>query len=103
MTRRPMPEGFADFWAAYPRKVARLEAEKAWRQVNIPPLMLPRVLDALAAQTASELWSDVRYIPHAATWLRGRRWEDELEAPAYEPPAAIAALLRAQRGDHAAE
>ena len=24
---------------------------------------------------------DLQYIPYPATWLNGRRWEDEIEAP----------------------
>lgn len=37
---------------------------------------------ALKTQTQSEQWTKERgrFIPNPATWLRGRRWEDEAGA-----------------------
>ncbi|MNH08813.1 hypothetical protein D3C79_682460 [compost metagenome] len=47
---------------------------------------------ALAAWTVSTDWTKDggQFIPHAATWLNGKRWEDEL-------PTAGAAKPRATR------
>lgn len=33
---------FELFWAAYPRKVAKLDAQKAWRQVKAEALTRPQ-------------------------------------------------------------
>lgn len=72
---------FADFWAIYPKRVAKKDAEKAWARltpdqrfaaINALPV---HVRYWLAAGTAKE------YLPHPATWLWGHRWEDELEMP----------------------
>jgi len=71
--------GFSEFWIAYPRKEAKREAEKAWNSVK-PDLVA--ALAALAEQKKSRQWRE-GVVPHGATWLRGRRWEDE---PA-QPPA----------------
>lgn len=68
--------GFDAFWNAYPRKTAKKRAAKAWRQLAPDPQLLDRMLAALAAQKAWDQW--VRgIIPHPATWLNERRWEDE--------------------------
>lgn len=62
---------FTEFWTAYPRKVAKGAAVKAWPGDE----HLPAILSALAWQVKG--WADPKYIPHPATYLNQRRWEDE--------------------------
>jgi hypothetical protein len=74
-------EDFETFWAEWPRKVAKAEARKAWAQtVKVRP-DLQTILNAIKAASATEQWmrGNGQFIPHAATWLRGERWEDEHE------------------------
>lgn len=71
---------FDEFWQGYPKKVARHAARKAWDRLS--PFDQQDALGALAAHTASWQDRDKQFIPHAATWLRGRRWEDELDTRA---------------------
>lgn len=77
------PPGFEAFWVAYPRKVAKDHAAKAYARLKPDEPLQRRILAALAAQVASEQWTrdGGRFVPHAATWLNGRRWEDEGESP----------------------
>lgn len=72
---------FPEFWRAYPRKVAKAEARKAWKQTEKVRPPLATLLAALKAQSSSPQWlkDDGQFIPHASTWLRGERWDDELE------------------------
>lgn len=79
---REVPSGFAEFWSAYPRKVGKGAAEKAFSKAPING-HLSDVLDALEAQKRSEQWrrDGGQFIPNPATWLNQRRWEDG------EPPA----------------
>lgn len=69
------PDGFAVFWAAYPRKVAKGDAEKAWKK-HKPDL--PACLAAIAVAKSSPDWTKDggQFIPHPATWINGKRWED---------------------------
>ena len=72
---------FATFWAAYPRKEARKDALKAWGQMT----------DAQKFRASAGIAMHVRYwqmsgrtkqfIPLAGSWLRGERFDDELEMP----------------------
>jgi hypothetical protein len=73
-------EGFDEFWAAYPRKVKKPPAQRAWMRQRPP---LAAVLAALAWHTKSDAWTKDggEYIPHPATWLNARQWEDERQAP----------------------
>lgn len=77
-------ERFAEFWSAYPRKVGKASAEKTWAKIGPDPETVKDMLAAIAVQRESEQWSkhDGQFIPHPATWLNGRRWEDEGIVPA---------------------
>ena len=71
---------FAEFWSLYPRRVAKKEAEKAFKQIHWTPELWEEVKAAIEAWKGSEQWQKDggAYIPHASTWLRGERWTDEL-------------------------
>lgn len=76
------PEGFADFWQQYPKKVAKLDALKSWRKLKPSSRVLADLMAGLAIQKASDQWrkNGGEFIPHPATWLNKRRWEDETQA-----------------------
>ena len=65
-----------NFWTLWPRRVARKEAEKAWRRLS--PTEQGEALKALPEWRRVWAMKDTQYIPHPATWLNGARWEDEL-------------------------
>lgn len=74
-------QAFDEFWAAWPKKVAKAEARKAWMQTANRRPDMQTLLNAIKAASGTEQWmrSNGQYIPHAASWLRGERWEDEFE------------------------
>lgn len=79
---------FDEWWAIYPRKVAKKHAQGAWRKLRADERQA--AMDALPAHVAHwrERYGDDRtFIPHPATWLNGGRWEDELD-PIVEPKPA---------------
>jgi uncharacterized protein YdaU (DUF1376 family) len=71
--------GFAEFWLAYPNKKAKGAAEKAWLALRPSAELQSGILAAIARQKQSPAWAKDggQFIPHPATWLRGRRWADE--------------------------
>ena len=70
------------FWTAYPKKVGKKAAFKAWQKAKDRP-PLPDILDAIKAQTHSKQWTkdNGEYIPHPATWINAGRWDDEQRKP----------------------
>ena len=74
-------DDFDKFWAAYPRKVAKAEARKAWAQTASIRPDTDSLVKAVLSHCKTEQWmkSNGAFIPHAATWLRGERWEDVYE------------------------
>ncbi|MHA7114659.1 helix-turn-helix domain-containing protein [Pseudomonas promysalinigenes] len=73
---------FDRFWALYPRKVGKSAAEKVWKKLKVTAGLFDLMAKSLAAWTVSTDWTkdNGQYIPHASTWLNGKRWEDELPA-----------------------
>jgi uncharacterized protein YdaU (DUF1376 family) len=72
------PSRFEEFWAIYPRKVSRAAAKKAFDKLAPNDELLVVMLKAVGTQAKSEQWAkDPQFIPYPATWLNGKRWEDE--------------------------
>lgn len=91
---------FDQFWAAYPRKVAKGDARKAWEKaVRQTPDLLAACLSTLAWQRECRQWTrdEGQFVPYPATWLNGERWSDE--NPEAERNAARVQML----ADRAAE
>lgn len=82
------PDTFARFWAAYPRGEDKQGAIAAWDELKPDDATLQAMSRALVRQRASEEWQRGIGIPYAVRWLRRRRWEDEIKAPAPEPEIA---------------
>ncbi len=82
-------EGFDGFWTAYPRKVAKAAARKAWERLRPGGELVSRILAALELHKETEQWQKDtgRFIPYPATWLNGRRWEDEVSGDSKAPPS----------------
>lgn len=72
---------FQAFWSAYPRKAAKANALKAFEKLNPDGDLMKMMIGALSRWSKSEQWTKDagQFVPHAATWLNGRRWEDELQ------------------------
>jgi hypothetical protein len=70
-------EDFEIFWSAYPRKEGKQKAKAAFAKVTVP---VQELLDAIEAQKKSAQWAKDggQFIPHAATWLNGSRWLDQM-------------------------
>ena len=66
-------DGFAEFYAAYPRKQAKGNAERAW--LKAVRLAEPGVI--VAAIRACRFTCAAQYIPLPASWLNAKRWEDQ--------------------------
>lgn len=82
------PDTFARFWAAYPRGEDKQGAIAAWDELKPDDATLQAMSRALVRQRASEEWQRGIGIPYAVRWLRRRRWEDEIKAPAPPPERA---------------
>ncbi len=78
-----VPDGFEQFWAAYPKKRAKTDARKAWEKHRPDGGLVQTILAAIASQRLSPDWLKERgrYIPFPATWLNRGQWTDAVEEP----------------------
>ena len=70
---------FDEFWLAYPKKKAKEAARKAWAKLKPDETLGKEIIQAVieSAKTKDWLKENGKYIPYPATYLNGKRWEDE--------------------------
>lgn len=81
---------FDEFYAAYPVHKAKGNAVKAWARLTDAERTL--CLPAIAAQVKAQHFRGADgkdYIPHPASWLNARRWEDEVKISTGEPAPTV--------------
>lgn len=71
---------FDFFWSVYPRLTAKDKARLAWKKLNPNDGLVTEITLNIEQRLKSGDWSLDRknYIPHASTYLNGKRWEDEI-------------------------
>jgi len=67
---------FDRWWNQYPRKVKKKEAVKVWNKIK--PDADTLIADTMNRNENDSQWAQ-GYVPHPTTYLRGERWNDELE------------------------
>jgi hypothetical protein len=83
------PAGFTRFYDAYPRKEDKPRALVAWTKLGLEtqPALQSLIVADVARRLDSGEWETTperrRFIPHPASYLNGRRWEDAAPAAAH--------------------
>jgi hypothetical protein len=99
---------FQRFWTAYPNPKNKAEAFKAWQKLRPDEALILVVLQAIEKQKQTFEWkkNGGQFIPYPASWLNGRRWEDELRpnlpvtsGPTLEQQADYEAKMAKQRAE----
>jgi hypothetical protein len=68
---------FERFWSEYPVKVNKGAAFKAWEKLKLSPEDVDElVLHIHRRKKDDAKWLEGKFIPHAASFLNGHRWED---------------------------
>ena len=70
-------DDFSLFWENYPRKKAKGDAMKAWKQTEEVRPPIEAILGAINRQEQSNQWQDKDFVPYPGTWLRRWSWDDE--------------------------
>jgi hypothetical protein len=74
---------FDRVWSVYPVKKGKKPAHDAFRKLKPTEDLTSRIVSAIALAKTTSQWKDNegRYVPHCATYLNQRRFEDELPPP----------------------
>jgi len=73
---------FDIFWKQYPRKIAKDNARKAWLKIKPDEDLVQKILTAIKTHKTFKV--EEQFIPHAASWLNAKRWDDELAVKQYD-------------------
>lgn len=78
--RDEQDELFSKFWKLYPRKTAKVKANREWLKIKPSADLFNKIMESLGQHIASREWlkDSGQFIPHPSTWLHQKRWEDEL-------------------------
>lgn len=87
------PAGFAEFWAAYPRKTGKDAARRAWAKAT-ERAEVRTLLDGVQRYATDPNLPEPQYVPHPATWLNGGRWDDDPLPVRMSSPTATATQPR---------
>ena len=70
---------FDSFWAAYPKKRSKGQAERAWMKICPDEALFKEIMSGLKKAKISHDWvkDGGQFIPYPATWLNAKGWEDE--------------------------
>jgi hypothetical protein len=90
-THNPIPithinkyiDQFEAFWKIYPKKVSKENAKKAWIKIKPNDELIAKITKAVKDQKLSD--REQQFIPHAASWLNAKRWEDEIAGTTQKP------------------
>jgi len=80
-TPQSVGTGFEVFWKSYPKHHDRKRALKFWEKLAPENGLMETIMAALENQKKTFDWQKEggQFVPYPATWLNGRRWEDEID------------------------
>lgn len=78
---------FDRFYEAYPRKVGKPAAIKAFAKCKADEALVDKMIAAIEEQKQSAQWvkDNGQFIPHPATWLNNERWTDSFSGQSSIP------------------
>ena len=74
--KKESAKNFEQFYAAYPKHVAKIAAEKAYAKA-LKQATHAEIMAALEKQKPN--FPEPKFIPHPASWLNAGRWLDEIK------------------------
>ena len=96
---------FERFWTAYPRKVGKKEALKAFTRASPDDALLERMLTAVEKYKRSDQWTRDAgaFIPNPATWINQERWTDEIQTGHATPRTRTVPAQQYEQRDYSGE
>lgn len=92
---------FDKFWSAYPKRVGKEPARKAWMKIKPNATTLTAILKAIEVHKTTDGWlkDKGQFIPNPSTWLNQKRWEDEIETAISDKPVSYLDSINASNAD----
>lgn len=77
----PGADQFDTFWAAYPKRIAKQDARKAWVKALKGDTTADHIIAAATRFAEERTGQDPRFTPYPATWLNRGSYDDEPPTP----------------------
>jgi hypothetical protein len=91
-------DAFARFWQAYPRRVAKDAAKRAFAAAIKRGADAETLIAGARRYAIERQGQDHKYTKHPATWLNGGCWQDELNGtPVIDESGALVAIEQPQK------
>jgi hypothetical protein len=83
---------FEIFWNEYPKKVAKQDAIKAWNKIQFSDGLFELIINKVKLFRETPDWKkeNGQFVPMPATWLNGKRWQDEIPNIHTQPERRLA-------------
>lgn len=94
-----LQDRFQRFYAAYPRKTDRKDAEAAFAKIAPDEALLAEMLAALDREKAAGRHAERQYVKHPATWLNKACWTNEIQTEYTAEQRAVIEAYNAALGD----
>jgi len=78
ITKEKEDDSFEILWAMYQHKVSKSAAQRAWKKIKPVDRKMAMAAVGKYVKRTDPTGQSAPYRAHLATWLNGRRWEDEL-------------------------
>ena len=92
-------DAFEKFWKAYPRRVAKGTAEKAFAKiVRSGRVEIAEVIEGARRYAGERAGQEERFTKHPATWLNGQCWLDEPTGSPSRSPSGSPTASRTPAG-----
>lgn len=83
---RTVPPRFDEFWNNYPRRVGKINAEKAFAKAIAEGTDPQLIIDAVRLYAMTCSTREPQFIKHPASWLNAGCWDDDDPATRPSPP-----------------
>ena len=81
------------FWQAYPKRVGKDAARKAFEKRKPNEELVQAMVKAIGQQQKTDSWIK-GFVPNPATWLNDGRWQDEVEVRLFnEAPSFLSGAI----------
>lgn len=70
---------FEEFWGFWPKRQGKAEALKVFEKLHPDDALITQMRSDVSRRLATGAWLDKKFIMDPARYLRGRRWEDEID------------------------
>jgi len=89
---------FEDFWEAYPKKIGKEDALKAWKKLKPSDSLVKGILFDIHQRVSLGHWCTGKgkaYIPGPAPYLNQKKWQDEIiPRPDFKQPQDFSKIAR---------